>query len=62
MGYGKSGQETAGIHTRLFARAFVIVDEKGTRICMVNTDLAMLSQVVKLEVRILLHYTDVIHF
>jgi neutral ceramidase len=50
MGYAKSGQDTAGIHIRLFARAFVLVDEKGTRICMVNTDLAMVSQIVKIEV------------
>ncbi len=51
MGYAKSGQDTAGIHQRLYSRAFVLVDEKGTRICLVNTDLAMISQIVKLEVR-----------
>ena len=50
MGYAKSGQDTTGIHIRLFARSFILVDEKGTRICMVNTDLAMVSQIVKLEV------------
>lgn len=50
MGYAKPGQDTAGIHFRLYSRAFVIADQDGKRVCIVNCDLAMLSQIVKLEV------------
>ena len=50
MGYAKPGQDTAGIHFRLYSRAFVIADQNGKRICIVNCDLAMISQIVKLEV------------
>lgn len=49
MGYAKPGQDTAGIHFRLYTRAFVIADQ-STRVCIVSTDLAMISQAVKLEV------------
>lgn len=52
MGYAKSGQDTAGIHMRLYSRAFIIADNNGNRICYVNTDLAMVSQAIKLEVNI----------
>ncbi|KAI1292183.1 Neutral ceramidase [Halotydeus destructor] len=54
MGYGKSGQETAGIHMRLFSRAFIVADPNGNRICFVNVDLAMVSQAVKTEVSTIL--------
>lgn len=58
MGYAKSSQDTAGIHFRLYSRAFVLADERGTRIVMVNCDLAMISQIVKIEVSIVkLNYT-----
>ena len=50
MGYAKPGQDTAGIHMRLFSRAFIIADQHGKRVCIVNCDLAMISQIVKLEV------------
>lgn len=51
MGYAKTGQDAAGIHIRLFARAFIFADEAGTRLCIVNADIGVLSQAVKLEVR-----------
>lgn len=51
MGYAKPGQETAGIHFRLYSRATIIQDNKGSRICYVSADVAMISQVVKLQVR-----------
>ena len=50
MGYGKGGQETAGIHFRLFSRAFVVIDNQGKRVCFVNVDLGMISQAVNIEV------------
>lgn len=55
MGYAKSGQDTAGIHFRLYSRAFVLADERGTRVVMVNCDLGMISQIVHLEVNTLFH-------
>jgi hypothetical protein len=50
MGYAKPGQDTAGIHFRLYSRAFVIADQNGKRVCIVNCDVAMVSQIIKLEV------------
>lgn len=50
MGYARLGQDTRGIHTRLYSRAAVIVDENGTRVCYVNVDLAGVTQVAKLMV------------
>ena len=50
MGYAKGGQDTAGIHFRLYSRAFIVVDQSGSRVCYVNTDLAMISQAVHNEV------------
>merc|ERR1711970_1023994 len=51
MGYAKQGQNTKGIHTRLFSRAFIIEDvESGTRVVFVSVDEAMMGQLVKLEV------------
>lgn len=50
MGYAKLGQDTRGIHTRLYARAVVVIDESGTRVCYVNVDLAGATQLVKLMV------------
>lgn len=49
MGYAKQGQNTKGIHTRLFARAFIIEDvDSGTRVVFVSVDEAMMGQLVKL--------------
>merc|ERR1711872_484725 len=51
MGYAKQGQNTQGIHTRLFSRAFIIEDvESGTRIVFVSVDEAMMGQLVKMGV------------
>ena len=50
MGYGKSSQESQGIHTRLFARSFIISDSNRNRIVYVNCDIGMISTIVKLEV------------
>ena len=49
MGYAKQGQNTAGIHTRLFSRAF-IVEQDDIRVAFVSADLAMMGQLVKLRV------------
>ena len=49
MGFAKSGQNTAGIHFRLYSRAF-IVDDGKKRIVIVTCDLGMVSQIVKIEV------------
>ena len=50
MGYAKLGQDTRGIHTRLYSRALVIVSETGGRVCYVNVDLAASTQIVKMLV------------
>lgn len=50
MGFAKSGQDSAGIHIRLFSRAFLVIDSTGKRVLMITCDLAMVSQIVKLEV------------
>lgn len=50
MGYGKSGQDTAGIHFRTYSRAFIVADDNNNRICFVNADIAMISQIVRIEV------------
>ena len=50
MGMSNLGQQGEGLHTRLFARAFILVDPRGARVAIVVVDLAMCSQAVKLEV------------
>ncbi len=51
MGYVKLSQTTAGIHTRLWARAFVFKEIQSTkRVVLVNTDLISIYQGVKQEV------------
>jgi len=50
MGMSNLGQQGEGLHTRLFARAFIIADGGGSRVAIVVVDLAMCSQAVKLEV------------
>ena len=51
MGYSMPHQETAGIHLRLFARAFVLEDRQSERrAAMVVCDLGHISEVVRLGV------------
>jgi len=51
MGYAKQGQNTAGIHIRQYARAFVIEEaEDGTRVVFVSVDTGMMGQLVKKDV------------
>ncbi|KAI4898175.1 hypothetical protein NFI96_016251 [Prochilodus magdalenae] len=49
MGYANAEQTAAGIHTRLFSRAF-IVDDGSKRVVFVNADIGMASQRLRLEV------------
>eukprot|EP00095_Tigriopus_kingsejongensis_P005560 maker-scaffold736_size104543-snap-gene-0.19 protein:Tk05560 transcript:maker-scaffold736_size104543-snap-gene-0.19-mRNA-1 annotation:"hypothetical protein DAPPUDRAFT_309106" len=54
MGYAKGGQNTAGIHTRLFSRAFVF-DDGVQRGIYVSVDMGMMGQLLKLELVDRLH-------
>lgn len=48
MGYAKFSQQTKGLHTRLYARAFVFESpSSGKRVVFVSADLAMLFSSVK---------------
>lgn len=49
MGYANVEQTAAGIHTRLFSRAF-IVDNGSKRVVFVTADIGMVSQRLRLEV------------
>lgn len=49
MGYADSSQKTAGLHTRLRARAFIVGDGQK-RVVFVSADLGMMFQSVKLKV------------
>uniref|UniRef100_A0A673B393 Neutral ceramidase n=1 Tax=Sphaeramia orbicularis TaxID=375764 RepID=A0A673B393_9TELE len=49
MGYANPQQTAAGIHTRLYSRAF-IVDDGRTRVVFVSADVGMVSQRLRLEV------------
>ncbi|XP_060951298.1 neutral ceramidase [Limanda limanda] len=49
MGYANPQQSAAGIHTRLFSRAF-IVDDGRRRVVFVTADVGMISQRLRLEV------------
>ena len=49
MGYADSSQKTAGIHTRLRARTFIVGDGQK-RVVFVSADLGMLFESVKLKV------------
>lgn len=60
MGYAKTGQDTQGIHFRLYSRAVIIEDPNGNRVCFVTCDLAMISQIVKLEVILIISYLYII--
>jgi len=51
MGYGMILQQTAGIHTRLWSRAFVIASPcNDQRVVFVSADLGMIFQAVKQQV------------
>lgn len=51
MGYGNIQQNAAGIHFRLRARAFVVVESpNGARFTFVNLDAGMASQLVTIKV------------
>lgn len=54
MGFAKAGQNTAGIHTRLFSRAYIF-DDGTKRGVFVSVDMGMMGQLLKLEVS--LHLT-----
>jgi neutral ceramidase len=47
MGYGQSKQVSAGLHTRLYARAFAFSDSRGRRVVFVSADLGMIFSSVK---------------
>ena len=50
MGYAQPSQLASGIHTRLFARAFIVADPASpdSRICFVSMDAGMPSQAQKI--------------
>jgi neutral ceramidase len=51
MGYARLGQRTGGIHTRLWARAFVVANPcTGRRVALVVADLLDVSQAVRQQV------------
>ncbi|MDQ0381852.1 neutral ceramidase [Amycolatopsis thermophila] len=60
MGYSMPQQQTAGIHQRTRARAYVVADATGRRIVYVNADLGALFQSVHQGVlaRLAGHYGD----
>ncbi|XP_070707984.1 neutral ceramidase [Pempheris klunzingeri] len=49
MGYANPQQTAAGIHTRLYSRAFII-DDGRRRVVFVTADVGMMSQRLRLEV------------
>ncbi|MEQ2289621.1 Neutral ceramidase, partial [Ameca splendens] len=49
MGYANPQQMAAGIHTRLYSRAFII-DDGSRRVVFVTADVGMISQRLRLEV------------
>lgn len=51
MGYGKSGQNARGLLTRLYSRAFIMIDPDGSnRVAFVTVEIGMISQRLRLEV------------
>ncbi len=50
LGYASPAQTTSGIHSRQWARAFVIDDGSGHTVAFVNTDLDFVTQAVQQEV------------
>lgn len=57
MGYANTKQTGAGIHTRLYSRAFII-DDGRQRVMFVTADVGMVSQRLRLEVKKKLHFTQ----
>uniref|UniRef100_A0A1I8JSB0 Neutral ceramidase n=1 Tax=Macrostomum lignano TaxID=282301 RepID=A0A1I8JSB0_9PLAT len=55
MGYAEASQKTAGIHMRLFARAFAFRDAEGRSAAFVNVDAGMISPMMKLKAQL---YTE----
>lgn len=50
MGYAQLKQRGHGIHTRQYARTFIIEDENKKRIVFVSVDAGMVSHAVKRNV------------
>lgn len=50
MGYANLKQSGRGIHTRQFARAFVVEDEHNSRVAFVSVDAGMIGYGIKREV------------
>lgn len=50
MGYAQLKQRGHGIHTRQYARTFIVEDSPGKRIVYVSVDAGMISHVVKRNV------------
>lgn len=50
MGYANIAQIGKGLHLRQFARAFVVVDDNGSRVAFVSVDSGMMGFGVKQEV------------
>ncbi|KAH8381289.1 hypothetical protein KR093_002102 [Drosophila rubida] len=50
MGYANIKQIGRGLHTRTFARAFVVEDEKGHRVAFISADCGMMGYGLKREV------------
>jgi neutral ceramidase len=50
MGYAQLNQRGHGIHTRLFARSFIVEDERQNRVVYVSVDAGMISHVIKRNV------------
>lgn len=50
MGYAQLHQRGHGIHTRLYARTFIVDDEQRNRIVFVSVDAGMISHAVKRNV------------
>lgn len=53
MGYANLKQTGKGIHTRQFARAFVIEDEHNSRVAFVSAEAGMIGYGVKREVSVI---------
>ncbi|XP_048464909.1 neutral ceramidase [Rhincodon typus] len=51
MGYANPEQTAAGLHTRLYSRAFIVADPSSSkRVVFVTADIGMVSQKLRLEV------------
>lgn len=50
MGYAQLKQRGHGIHTRQYARTFIIEDSPGNRVVFVSVDAGMISHAVKRNV------------